>query len=89
MGIVQESYSPIIFAANESKEVIPSGGGTLGGFFCTINGSLTLRTLSATGTVIINAVAVTAGNYYPLPFAFSTAMWIVLAGGAAGIVGVN
>lgn len=63
-------------------------GPNVGGFLATVSGTLTLT--DPDGTVLVNAVPVTAGVYTPLPFVFSTAQGAIvqLGGGAAGTLAI-
>lgn len=83
---VKEQYSPQPISANGTY-VIPSGVRSLGGFLCTVTGSLTVT--NNTGTVIVSSLPVTAGVYYPLPFFLGEggSGSVVLSGGAAGTLG--
>jgi hypothetical protein len=65
--VIQERYAPTVVAANTAVD-IPGAG--VGGFICTASGTITLVAKAAAGkpqTTLINALAVTAGLYYPLP----------------------
>lgn len=80
---VQEIYAPQPIAANGAATV---KGNQLGGFLCTVSGTLTVTLSDA--TVIVNAVPVTAGVYTPLPFGLNgLTATVQLAGGAAGTLG--
>lgn len=76
-----ESWRPVPMAANASYKV---GGNRIGGFLCTVAGTLTVT--DADGTVLVNAIPVTAGTPLPIPMHFNTNAGgtITLAGGAAG-----
>ena len=82
---VRERFRPQPMAANSSYTI---RGVNIGGFLATVAGTLTVTDPS--GTVLVNAVPVTAGVYTPLPFVFSTGEGAVvsLAGGAAGTLAV-
>ena len=87
--IIQERYNPVVVAANTT---VPIYGDNIGGFLCTTSGTITLvknpnNDGNTTSTTLINAMAVTAGTYYPIPAylgknggAFTT------AGGAVGLL---
>lgn len=78
---VAERYTPHPMAANASTTV---GGTGLGGFLAVTSGTLTVT--DANGTVLVNAVPVTAGVYTPMPLRSRTSQGYVvqLAGGASG-----
>lgn len=82
-GIVQELYSAHVLAANGNKTFNDAKG--LGGFLCTVTGTFDA---DVGGVALVDALAVTAGVYYPMPFAASGDLVITLSGGAAGTVGV-
>jgi hypothetical protein len=59
---------PVPVAANTSVAI---SGSSVGGFLCTANGTITLTTNPSegkAGVTLINAMSVTAGNWYKLPF---------------------
>ena len=77
--VIQEQYTPQPMAANTS---FTTGSQRVGGFICTVSGSLTITTPSGT---IVNALPVTAGAYFPLPvFLGTSGATVTLSGGAAG-----
>jgi hypothetical protein len=82
---VRERFRPQPIAANGNFTV---RGPNLGGFLATVSGTLTLT--DADGTVLVNAVPVTAGVFTLLPFNFVSAQGAVvqLAGGAAGTLAI-
>lgn len=81
--LVQERFVLLAMAANASAIV----GTQIGGFLATVSGTLTVT--DANGSVIVNAVPVTAGVFTPLPFLLPTAKNTVqLAGGAAGTLAI-
>lgn len=82
---VRERFRPQPMAA-DSNFIIR--GPNVGGFLATVAGTLTLT--DADGTVLINAVPVSAGIWTPIPFVFSSSQGatVQLAGGAAGTLGV-
>lgn len=87
MSIVQERYTPIPIAANTTVTV---RGSALGGFLCTTSGTLTVIRNDGGGntTTLINAMAVTASVYYPLPFFLGqNGGTVTTAGGAVGLLG--
>lgn len=86
--IVNESYTPKAMTA--SGVVIPTTyGGALGGFFCTVAGTLAL-TETVGGATIVEAFAVAVGTFYTLPFASPPGVGITatLGGGAHGTFGL-
>ena len=86
---VQEVYGPLALTA--SGIVISGAGGALGGFLCTTAGSLKLSYSSdGSGATIVDTVAVTAGIFLPLPFAFGPGqvVYATLTGGAKGTFAV-
>lgn len=83
MSTIKERYAPKVVAANSTVTIDNSN---VGGFICTTGGTITLTRESPSDT-LINAMAVTAGTYYPLPIylghnggSFTT------AGGAVGLL---
>lgn len=80
MGMVAEHYNAKPMAANAAANC----GVSIAAFLPTVSGTLTVT--DADGTVLVNAVPVTAGVYLKLPLLFrSTSGGVVqLAGGAAG-----
>lgn len=87
--VIQERYSPIPIAANTTVQV---SGNTVGVFVCTTSGTLTVVSNAYDGkptTTLINALAVTAGVIYPIPFFLgSQGGTVTTAGGAVGLLGV-
>lgn len=87
MASIQEQYKPVILAANAS--VISNSMG-VGGFLCITSGTLTISKNTQAGTIIVNAMPVTAGTWVPMPlFVGTDGMVITAAGGASGVLGVN
>lgn len=86
--VVQERYKPIVVGANSTVDINNNG---VGGFLCTVTGTMTLVANAADGkaaTTLINAMTVTAGVYYPLPFYLgSNGGTFTTAGGGAGVLG--
>jgi hypothetical protein len=82
---VRERFRPQAMAANSAYRI---RGPVVGGFLATVTGTLTLT--DNDGTVLVNAVPVTAGGYVPLPFVFvsSEGATVQLAGGAAGTLAI-
>lgn len=87
--VVQERYSPIPIGANTTVEI---SGNAIGLFVCTTSGTLTVVSNAYDGkatTTIVTALAVTAGQVYPLPFFLgSNGGSVTTAGGAVGTIGV-
>lgn len=62
---------------------------SMGGFFCTTAGTLQITDGETSGGAdLVSQFAVTAGNWYPLPFATQNGAYAVLGGGAVGTFGV-
>jgi len=82
---VRERFRPQPMAIDSNFTI---RGPNVGGFLATVSGTLTLT--DPDGTVLVNAVPVTAGVYTPLPFVFSTAQGAIvqLGGGAAGTLAI-
>ena len=88
MGNVKERYAPVVIGV-DSTVVITSD--SVGGFLAKTSGTLTItrNNESGTTTVIVNAVAVTAGIYTPTPFFLGYhGATVTTAGGASGTLGV-
>jgi len=83
---VRERFRPQPMAANASFRI---RGPNVGGFLATVSGTLTL-TDAVSGDTLVNAVAVTAGIYTPIPFVFTSSEGgtVALAGGAAGTLAI-
>lgn len=83
-----ERYTAVPVAANTT---VPIYGQSIGGFLCTTSGTITLVanvTASHPQRTLINAMAVTAGVYYPLPFYIGkNGGTFTTAGGAVGLLG--
>lgn len=82
---VRERFRPVPMAADTSTE---TPGTAIGGFLAKTSGTITMT--DADGTVLVDAVPVTAGIFTPLPFIFKTSAGgeITLGGGASGTLGV-
>lgn len=81
MGQSKEHYTAKPMAANSTLVC----GVTLAGFLCTVAGTLTVT--DADGTVLINALPITANGLFiriPLFSNTSAGCRVTLAGGAAG-----
>jgi len=77
---IKEHYTAKPMAANSSLKVGPS----IAGFLCKVSGTITVT--DADGTVLVDAVAVTAGGFTRIPLYTNTGAGatVTLAGGAAG-----
>lgn len=87
---VMESYGAKPMAA--SGQLLGLKGGNIGGFLCTVAGSVKLdASQDGSGAVIVNTIPVVAGTFYPMPFAFGTGagVYATLAGGAQGTFAIN
>ena len=86
MATVKERYNPHPMAANATLAL---NSANLGGFIAVTAGTLTV-TATPSGTVLVNALPVTAGGYYPLPMSLvgngGSGATITLAGGASGTI---
>ena len=82
MSNIQERYKPTAMAANTSYQFPEGTPISLGGFIAVTAGTLTVT--SANGTVLLNALPVTAGVYYPLVMYTGHRATVALAGGASG-----
>lgn len=80
MGQSKEHYNPKPMAANSTVEC----GVSVGGFLCTVAGTLTVT--DADGTVLVNALPVAVGPFIRIPLLFKSTAGgrVTLAGGAAG-----
>lgn len=78
---VKEAYTPYRVTANATLAI---QGPSMGGFLCTVAGSVTVR--DSSNTILVDALPVTAGIYYPIPLRFGGAGdgSLVCSGGAAG-----
>lgn len=77
---VQEGYAANRIAANSTNDLTCNN---VAGFLADAAGTITVTQLP--GTVLINAMAVVAGGYYPMPFRVNApGVRVVTAGGAAG-----
>ena len=82
--IVQEFFNPVVCPANTATAPVYNDG--IGGFFCTVAGTITL---AIGGTTYINAMAVEVGVYYPFPALCHGTVTLTTAGGAAGVLFVD
>ena len=80
MSQSKEHYNPKPMAANSTAKC----GVSLGGFLCTVAGTLTVT--DADGTVLVVALPVAVGPFIRIPLFFKTNAGgeVTLAGGAAG-----
>lgn len=81
---IQEAYSAATLPVNAATIVRCKN---IAGFLCATAGTFTVTRKN--GTVVINAFPVSAGVYYPMPFALSNNVDLehtfTTAGGASGI----
>ena len=81
--IVQELYTPKPLAVNSSTVIYPANSVcAFGGFICTTAGNFNLQ--DASGTDIIPAIGVTAGQQVGMSCVCSNGMKVVLSGGCIG-----
>lgn len=87
--ITNENYSYKRMAAS-GVVINTAAGGALGGFFCTVAGTLQL-TETVGGAVIIDTFAVAVGIFYTLPFLIPPGVGLTatLAGGAVVTAAYN
>ena len=79
---VQEGYTANRIAANSTNNLICNN---VAGFLADAAGTITVTLLDTPNVVLLNAMAVVAGGYYPMPFRVNTpGVRVVTAGGAAG-----
>lgn len=84
--VITERYAPFVMGVNQSRT---NESDHIGGFLCITTGTLTVEVVDLTGSyaMLINALPVTAGVYYPLPFYTSArGSRITTAGGASGVL---
>lgn len=81
MAQVKEYYNARALGANVTSKLT---GGHMAGFLAVTSGTLTL--VDGGGNTVVNAVAVTAGVYLPIPAMFTPGdqAAVTLAGGASG-----
>lgn len=81
----RERFSPKPMAANSTLNVPATH---IGGFLCTVAGTLSIVAKAADGTTdvtYVNALPVTAGQYVKIPMEVTVpGIAVTLAGGAAG-----
>ncbi len=84
MSSVTETYNPLTLAANASG-VVSANPCEIGGFVCTVAGSITLRSgITIGSTPVVNALPVAAGQFVRIPLGFGLGCFVELTGGAAG-----
>ncbi len=84
---VQERYTPIPVPVNTTLRVTSQA---LGGFVCSTSGTITIVRNDGgnSTTTLLNAMPVTQGIYYPLPFYLGQyGGTFTTAGGAIGLLG--
>lgn len=84
---VMERYSPLVITSNGTVVSGSTDITGVGGFLCLAAGTLTIT--KSNGFVVINALACTAGNYYPMPFSIGFNFNITSAGGLQGVLGLQ
>ena len=82
MGTIQERYHGTAMAANTTFTVT---GNSVAGFICVTAGTLTITRADGT-TILVNALPVSAGVYYPLPILVAAGATVTLASGASGTI---
>jgi hypothetical protein len=85
--VIQELYKPIVIGVN-STWTIPYGTLGIAGFLCAVSGTISVT--NERGVLIVNALPVTAGVYYPMPFQLDVGELgnVTTAGGARGTLAV-
>lgn len=66
-----------------ASALVKTGEGTLCGIFVASSTSGTIKlwnSLTAAAPVLVNTFSAVAGTWYPLPFKFSTGLYVTLAG---------
>src|SRR3546814_17329557 len=83
MGFITERYKPVVLGVNATYN-FPQGAQNIGGFLCVTAGTITV--VNQAGTTIVNALPVSAGVYYPMPFYLSSGSSgsVTLSGGSSG-----
>jgi len=87
MSQFQERYRPISLGVDSTAQL--ASNANLGGFLAKTSGAITV--IDSLGVTVVNAVAVTAGIYTPMPFMLSGGGGVpsvVLSGGASGTLGI-
>jgi hypothetical protein len=80
---VKQRYNPIVLAANATVTLT---GDSIGCFLCTTSGTITIKDWK--GNTIVNALSVTAGNFYHIPFFLNGNGGKVISASAVGVIGV-
>lgn len=81
MSTFQERYTPKVVGVNTTVDLTDD---SVGGFLCATAGTVTLV---AGSTTLLNAFAVEAGVYYPIPVYLGNAPnSFTTAGGASGLL---
>jgi hypothetical protein len=84
MAIVTERFNPLAVGVNSTSNIT---GAAVGGFLAYTNGTVTIT--KSDGTVVVNALPVTAGVFHPIPFYIGhNGGTVTTAGGASGVLGV-
>lgn len=89
MANITERYKPVLMGVDASYKVTSQG---LGFFLAKTSGAITIT--SALGVTLLDAVAVTAGVYLPIPILLmgptnDIGGTVTLSGGASGTLGVS
>lgn len=85
MSTLKERYTPVVVGVNATVKL--AGGSQIGGFLAKTTGAITV--VDGQGVTIVNAVAVTAGIYTPMPFLIQggNQARVTTSGGASGTLG--
>jgi hypothetical protein len=88
--------NPVVESAGyknlSASGLVRTGAGQLLGIFVASSSSGTVKVwdnTSAATTVIVNTTSVSAGTFYPMPFAFNTGLFITIGGTADITVAFN
>jgi len=88
MQKVKEHFNPILIGVDGSATLGAAraagregASGSMGGFLAKITGTISV---TRDGATVVDAVAVTAGVYTPIPIGEGPVLVVTLAGGAAG-----
>lgn len=88
--MIKEAYQPVLMAANSVLR-LPDTVMQVGGFLAKTSGTISIT--NGDGVTVVDAMAVTAGVYTPIPFRLrgngvtTVAPVVTLAGGASGTLG--
>lgn len=85
--IIQERYHAAAVGVNSTYKAGSGAATGIAGFLAVTAGTLTAT--RADGTIVVNALPVSAGVYYPIPFLMGHEFTVTLAGGASGTIGVS